>query len=211
VAVFLGTQGWSQEEIGFALSAGGIAGLLAQWPGGELLDVVHSKRALIALGVIGYYLSNRAMFFTTAVLVLPVLVALAWIRADDIHFGRSVGAPDHRHATRPPRVRRRAFWKNRHLLVFAGCLSLFQLVDASMLPLIGGTLAQTKGSVSALIMSGLVIMPQVFVALMAPWAGRRAKSWGRRPPLLIGFGVLPIRTLLFTVISDPWNGVEPAP
>jgi MFS family permease len=277
VAVFLGEQGWSQGEIGFALSAGGIAGLLAQLPGGELLDVVRSKRALIALGsvtvglgaliialwpaftpvsvalvlqgltggflgpaiasislglvghdvlgerlgrnqrfksigslaaagllgVIGYFLSNRVMFFATAVLVLPVLVALVRIRPNDIHFGRSVGAPDHHHATRPPRIRRRAFWKNRHLLVFAGCLALFQLVDASMLPLIGGTLAHAAGSRSALIMSGLLIVPQVLVALMAPWTGRLAKSWGRRPLLLIGFAVLPVRALLFTAISDP--------
>jgi MFS family permease len=259
------------------LSAGGLAGLLAQVPGGELLDVVQSKRAMIALGslivglgaliiavwpafapvsvalalegvtggflgpaiasislglvghdqlgerlgrnqrfksigslaaagllgVIGYFLSNRVMFFTTAVLVAPVLVALVRIRASEIHFGRSVGAPDHHHAARPPRIRRRAFWKNRYLLVFAGCLCLFQMVDASMLPLIGGTLARSEGSASALIMSGLVVVPQILVALMAPWAGRQAKSWGRRPLLLLGFGVLPIRALLFTVIADP--------
>ncbi|HEY7243425.1 MAG TPA: MFS transporter [Xanthobacteraceae bacterium] len=277
VAVFLGDQGWSQESIGFVLSAGGLAGLLAQVPGGELLDVVQSKRAMIALGslivglgaliiavwpafapvsvalalegvtggflgpaiasislglvghdqlgerlgrnqrfksigslaaagllgVIGYFLSNRVMFFTTAVLVAPVLVALVRIRASEIHFGRSVGAPDHHHAARPPRIRRRAFWKNRYLLVFAGCLCLFQMVDASMLPLIGGTLARSEGSASALIMSGLVVVPQILVALMAPWAGRQAKSWGRRPLLLLGFGVLPIRALLFTVIADP--------
>jgi MFS family permease len=77
------------------------------------------------------------------------------------------------------------------------------MADASMLPLIGGKLAQTEGSRSSLIMSGLLIVPQLLVALMAPWAGRRAKSWGRRPLLLIGFGVLPVRALLFTVITDP--------
>jgi predicted MFS family arabinose efflux permease len=33
--------------------------------------------------------------------------------------------------------------------------------------------------------------------------GRQAKAWGRRPLLLIGFGALPIRALLFSVIADP--------
>jgi MFS family permease len=155
------------------------------------------------MGVVGYFLSNRDIFFATALLVLPALIALLRIRASDIHFGRSIGAPDHHHATKPSRIRRRAFWKNRYLLIFAGCLFLFQMVDASMLPLIGGTLAHTEGRGSALIMSGLVIVPQVLVAFMAPWAGRMAKSWGRRPLLLIGFGVLPARALLFTVITDP--------
>jgi MFS family permease len=164
---------------------------------------IGSLAAAGILGVVGYFLSNRDIFFTTAVLVLPALVALVRIRADDIHFGRSVGAPDHHQSARPLGIRRRAFWRNRYLLIFAGCLFMFQMADASILPLIGGTLGHTEGSRSALIMSGLVIVPQIIVAVMAPWAGRQANSWGRRPLLLLGFGVLPIRALLFTVIADP--------
>jgi MFS family permease len=38
---------------------------------------------------------------------------------------------------------------------------------------------------------------------MAPWVGRRAQDWGRRPLLLIGFAALPIRALGFALISDP--------
>jgi len=41
------------------------------------------------------------------------------------------------------------------------------------------------------------------LAVMAPWAGRRPDSRDRRPLLLLGFGVFPIRALLFTVIADP--------
>jgi predicted MFS family arabinose efflux permease len=49
----------------------------------------------------------------------------------------------------------------------------------------------------------LIIVPQVIVAVMAPWAGRRAKTWGRRPLLLVGFAALPIRALLFAWTTDP--------
>src|SRR4029077_19635935 len=35
---------------GFVLTASGVAGLLSQLPGGELLDKVRSKRALVAVG-----------------------------------------------------------------------------------------------------------------------------------------------------------------
>jgi MFS family permease len=136
-------------------------------------------------------------------LVLPALIALARIRAGDIHFGRACGAPDCNDSTEPPRVRRPALWKNRDLLVFAVCLFLFQIVDASILPLIGGTLAHSAGSRSALIISGLVVVPQILVAIGAPWAGRWAITWGRHPLLLIGFGALPIRALLFALVADP--------
>ena len=47
------------------------------------------------------------------------------------------------------------------------------------------------------------MVPQVIVALMAPWAGRRANTWGRRPLLLVGFAALPIRALVFAWTTNP--------
>src|SRR6516165_10958424 len=44
VAVLLADDNWTQQNIGFVLSASGLAGLLSQLPGGELLDVSRSKR-----------------------------------------------------------------------------------------------------------------------------------------------------------------------
>ena len=44
VTVFLGEQDWRQADIGFVLTVGGVAGLLAQYPSGELLDAARSKR-----------------------------------------------------------------------------------------------------------------------------------------------------------------------
>jgi MFS family permease len=277
VAVFLGGQGWTPKNIGFVLTLGGIAGLLAQYPGGELLDAVRSKRLVLGLGlvvvalsalmiglwptfavvlvalvlqgttggfvgpaipavslglvgqpalaerlgrnqrfqsagslaaaglmgVLGYVLSNRLIFFAAALLVVPALVALTWIRAADIHFGRSVGRPDHHEPTAPPRARRAMLWKDRSLLTFAASLFLFQMANASILPLIGGILPHYIGRYSSLAMSVLVIVPQVLVVLTAPWIGRHAQRWGRRPLLLVGFGALPARALLLMLVTDP--------
>lgn len=52
VVLYLAGRGWTQLEIGFVLTVSGLAGLLAQVPGGELLDVVQSKRLLVAVGVV---------------------------------------------------------------------------------------------------------------------------------------------------------------
>src|SRR5262249_30921083 len=43
----------------------------------------------------------------------------------------------------------------------------------------------------------------IVVALSAPRAGQLAQSWGRRPLLLIGFGALAVRALLFALTVDP--------
>ena len=80
---------------------------------------------------------------------------------------------------------------------------LFQLANASMLPLAGESLVYRGAPFSSLIVSALIIVPQVIVAVMAPWAGRRAKTWGRRPLLLVGFAALPIRALLFAWTTNP--------
>jgi MFS family permease len=155
------------------------------------------------MGAIGYFLSYQAIFLASAALALPLLVTLARIRSTDIHFGRACGQPDLDALTSPPRARRLSLWKNHSLLTFAGCLFLFQLANASILPLAGEELAYRSGTDSSLIISALIIVPQIIVALAAPWAGRQAQSWGRRPLLLIGFGALTVRALLFAVTTNP--------
>jgi len=164
---------------------------------------VGSLTAAGLMGLIGYAFSFRAIFLLDAALTLPVLVALARIHTADIHFGRSCGAPHHHTPDRPPRAGRVSLWKSPGLLVLGIGLFLFQLANASILPLAGEALIYQGDSHSSLIVSALIVLPQIIVALMAPWAGRQAKSWGRRPLLLIGFGALPIRALLFSLGTDP--------
>ena len=276
VAAYLAAEGWTPQNIGVVLTASGIAGLLSQVPGGELLDVVRSKRAFVAagaaivavsaiiisfqpsfalvstalvlqgitggfigpaiaaislglvghaalpdrpgrnqrfsstgslvaaalMGLIGYVFSYQAIFLTVAALALPLFVALARIHAADIHFGRACGAPHHHMPTQPERASRGSLWKSPGLVIFAVCLFLFQLANASVLPLVVEGLVYQGEKSSSLIVSALIVVPQIIVALMAPWVGREAKSWGRLPLLLIGFAALPVRALLFAALSD---------
>jgi MFS family permease len=155
------------------------------------------------MGALGYFLSYRAIFFVSTALVLPLLIAVDRVRSADIHFGRSCGQPDHHASTPPPRAERLSLSKNYNLLTFAGCLFLFQFANASMLPLAGERLAYGNGTGASFIISALIILPQIVVALSAPWVGQLAQSWGRRPLLLIGFSALAVRALLFAVTVDP--------
>jgi len=155
------------------------------------------------MGLIAYFLSYRAIFVVAAALVLPLLLALGRIRPSDIHFGRASCIPDHQGPSRPPRARLRSLWKIPGLLIFAGCVFLFQVANASMLPLAGEASAYSKDAYSSLIVSALIVVPQIIVALMAPWTGRRANIWGRRPLLLAGFTALPIRALVFASTTNP--------
>jgi MFS family permease len=94
--------------------------------------------------------------------------------------------------------------RNWKLLLFAGCLVLFHLANAPLLPLVSENLAHGKMPQSPLFMAGLLIVPQVVVAILAPWIGYWSELWGRKPLLLVGFAVETARALLFAFTTDPW-------
>ena len=131
-----------------------------------------------------------------------MLVSLNRIRAEEIDFGRASGA-ETADADRPQRASYAALLKNRRLLIFGACAALFQVASASMMPLLGGGLAYEGKRQAAPLIAALIIVPQLLVGLLAPWVGRSAEKHGRKPLLLVGFAALPIRAILFAVISNP--------
>ena len=62
LGVYLQAQGWMPDEIGFAMTAGGLAGLACTTPLGALADATHHKRGLIAASVILIVLGCGAVF-----------------------------------------------------------------------------------------------------------------------------------------------------
>ncbi len=83
------------------------------------------------------------------------------------------------------------------------CAVLFHFANASMLPLLGTVLAHGKARESSLLLSFCIEVTQVVVIVFAPWCGRQAERWGRRPLLLLGFTFLPLRGLLFALTTVP--------
>src|SRR6201987_6281662 len=54
ISVYLAGVGWTQGAIGAALSAGTVAGMVSQVPGGILVDAVGSKRAAAATAALSW-------------------------------------------------------------------------------------------------------------------------------------------------------------
>jgi len=92
--------------------------------------------------------------------------------------------------------------KDRPLVIFLICAVMFHFANAAMLPLLGELLAKGKGRGSMMFMSACVVTTQMVITLLAAWAGRTAGTWGRKPLLLIAFGVLPVRAVLYTLTSN---------
>jgi MFS family permease len=276
IAVYLTTKAWTQAEIGEALSLGTVAAMLAQIPGGAVVDRLRDKRvaaaiaalalaasailfaaaptkpvvmlaevlhslascllapalaaislalvgrdrfgerlgrnarfasvgsgiAAVVIGLCGSYLSSRAVFWLTAALILPCLFALRAIRQAEM-LPRATIAPASPSASRGVLRNVVALLADRHVLAFAGCVVLFHLANAALLPLLGGELTRAGGDTANLLIAACIVLPQAVVALASPWIGRTADRRGPRLVLAFGFAALPIRALLLAATDDP--------
>jgi MFS family permease len=276
IAVYLTSQKWTQVDIGLVLSIGGIISLIAQMPGGALVDAAKSERlvagvalviiataamayalmpifpvvlsaaiahalascvlgpcivaislglvghaaigerlgrnarfasigngiAAAAMGACGYLFSPRAVFVVTAAMLLPSLLALRYVRPAEIdpvlaHGGAPVRKSEKAPADFSTLLRKPA------LLILAGCVMLFHMANAAMLPLMGSVLTMRSAEWATVMIGACIVVPQLVVAALSPWVGHHAQIWGRRPFMLMAFATLPIRGFLFATVTDP--------
>jgi MFS family permease len=52
LAIYLASYHWNAEQVGLALTVGGIAGIVTQAPAGALIDALRRKRTIIAVGLV---------------------------------------------------------------------------------------------------------------------------------------------------------------
>jgi predicted MFS family arabinose efflux permease len=156
--------------------------------------------AAAAMGTCAHYFSARAVFIVTVALLGPALAALGFISPREIDPDSAHGGKPSRHAGQP--------WtdilhllRKRALLILAGCVMLFHLANAAMLPLMAGVLT-TRSNEWAV--AACIVGPQILVAIFSPWVGRKACAWGRRPLLIVAFATLPVRGLLFGLVTNPY-------
>ena len=158
---------------------------------------VGNGLAAAVMGATGGYLSSRAVFFLTAALCVPALVSL-------LAIGRGTHARHQTTISALDWLGLRRLFADRRLIAFAACVLLFHLSNAAMLPLAGAAVTMRAGNFANLIIAACIVVPQGVVALCSPWVGRSAALRGRRPLLLLGWAMLPLRGVLLAVLPGPW-------
>jgi MFS family permease len=158
--------------------------------------------AAAAMGAFGYLISPQAVFYVTAILALPTLLALASIREREIDPVRADGGLEPLSATGAPGSIA-LLLRKQSLIVLAGSIFLFHAANAAMLPLVGSEMTLRSSQWASALVAVCIVGPQLVAALIAPGVGRLAVSKGRRPVLLAGFAALPVRAMLLAWNSDP--------
>jgi MFS family permease len=164
----------------------------------------HAGNVAIAVmaGAVGYAFSQRAVFLLVPVFAVLASIAVLSIPPKAIDFDRSRGSDKKAGAAGVAGVAGYGvLFKSRPLVVFGLCVMLFHFANAPLLPLVGQKLAAAYPKEATAMMSACIAAAQLVMLPIALLVGRTADTWGRKPLFLVGFTILPIRAVLYT-LSD---------
>jgi Major Facilitator Superfamily len=150
-----------------------------------------------AAGLVGWALSQRAVFLLVPFFAVLAGFAVLSIPAGAIDHIQARGGEEERNGE-PHASGLGALLTCRPLLLYAGCTMLFHFANAPLLPLVGQKLARAHKEWATAMMSACIIAAQMIMLPIALVVGWRADRWGRKPILLVGFGILPVRAVLYT-------------
>lgn len=151
--------------------------------------------AAAVMGAVGSYVSEVAVFYLTAALMLPGIAALYWIpqRGTEMPTPADIGTGSWRDA-----LRLLLGWR---ILTFAAVVVLFFLGNAAMLTLVAGEVTKSLGKQASLVIAACIVLPQLLVAYASPHVGRLADRWGRRPVIALTFLAVPLRGVLLALFG----------
>jgi MFS family permease len=166
----------------------------------------HAGNAVAALlaGGFSYLLGPVAVFYLMAVMALASVIAISFLSPQaidhDVARGFDPDAPTQGENPSAMKV----LLHNRPLLVFAICCGLFHLANAAMLPLVSQKLSLVNLQMATPLTSACIVAAQLVMVPVALLVGWKADVWGRKPLLLAGFLILPLRGVLYVLSDDPY-------
>nr|WP_186351285.1 MFS transporter [Pseudomonas poae] len=166
----------------------------------------HAGNAVAALlaGGLAYLFGPVVVFYLMAFMAVASLVAVSCVPAAaiDHDVARGFDPAHHTDDEQPSGVK--VLLSNRPLLLFAICCALFHLANAAMLPLVSQKLSQINLQMATPLTSACIVAAQLVMVPVAWLVGAKADVWGRKPLLLAGFIILPLRGVLYTLSGDPY-------
>ena len=137
--------------------------------------------------MLGYIFARESIFYFTAASCVITIVAIFFIRADEIDFAWARGCEKGEVANEQNVSGFREVLINRSLSIFILSVVLFHFANAAMLPLVGQELSVGHPRAASLCMAVCIVGAQLVMVPVALMAGRLAPEWGRRAVFLIGF------------------------
>ncbi|MBV8609019.1 MAG: MFS transporter [Singulisphaera sp.] len=171
----------------------------------EAFNHAGNVTAALLAGWVGDHVAKVGVFYLVAAMSAATVATTLLIRRGDIDYALARGAvPDGGNGASFRIASIGALLRDRRIAAFILAVSLFHFANAAMLPLVGQKLTDGKTRGVASDMAACIIAAQVVMVPVALASSRLIESWGRKPVFLIGFAVLPIRGLLYTLGTHPY-------
>ncbi len=157
----------------------------------------------VAAGAVGTLFSQRAVFLMIPVFAMLAAASVLSIPGRAMDEDRARGLDDGEAGAEGGRGPSgiATLLRCRPLVVFALCAMSFHFSNVPLLPLVGQKSAQSHPGRATAMMSGCIVAAQLIMLPLTLAVGRTADRLGRKPILLLGFAVLPVRAVLYT-LSD---------
>lgn len=162
-------------------------------------DSAGNVCAALLMGWAGWKWGMTAVFLLVPLLSIPAFVSLAAIPGARIDYLRARGAQN---GTTTGISNVKILARDRVLLAFSVSAFLFHFANAAMLPQLGEMLSRGRVREAVPFMAAAVTVTQFVIAVTAYLVGRLSARWGPRPLLVVGFAVLPVRGVLYTLTSS---------
>ena len=185
-----------------AISLGLVGRLRLPERGGRNEACFHAGNVTAAAlaAVVGWY-SSAGIFFAVAFTAVVSAISAQFIRESDIDHRLARGADGL--AGNVAAVSLLTLLSDSRLLRFIFAVVLFHFANAAMLPLLGQKVADKQPDSASSLMAICILVAQLTMIPVAILASHAA-VFGRRPMFLIGFTILPIRGLIYTLTDNPY-------
>ncbi|HET6343939.1 MAG TPA: MFS transporter [Myxococcota bacterium] len=151
--------------------------------------------AVAAMGIVAWA-GVHSVFYGLAAVSFFSASCVMLIRRDDLHEPPRGAKRD-----KDAMAKLRAIFKDRRVPILLACTALFHIANAPVMPLVALNMRRHGGSSTQI--AAMVLIAQGTMVAVAWAASILGDRWGRKPVLAIGYVVLPIRILLYTVVESP--------
>jgi len=155
-----------------------------------------------AMGAAGSLVSASSVFWLTAALCVPTIMALRMIGPGTVGMPKTTGTNDQEAKITFNGLLE--LFSDHRLLIFAICVVLFFLSSAAMLPLAATQITKRHPDLADILIAATIVVPQIIAAALSPWVGRSSDRLGRRPIMLLGWSMLPVQGLLYASELSPF-------
>jgi MFS family permease len=153
--------------------------------------------ALVAISLLAW-LPVTSIFYAVAAVSLLAAASVFVIHAGEVDEELACGGRQKGQAT----AGFLTLLRDRRVAILFAAVALFHLANAPVMPLVGMYIARLGGTNTQV--ACVVLTAQAVMIPVAWLAGRLGERWGRKPVFAIGFVVLPLRIVLYSLTSSPW-------